>query len=80
MFQGGTSQTPSRQPAVNTRADERNRLWLNVNVGSRDSERPVFLPFRAEKEAWIKEKYVEKKFVQTNGARKSDCPHILTRI
>uniref|UniRef100_A0A669F9G7 Arf-GAP with coiled-coil, ANK repeat and PH domain-containing protein n=1 Tax=Oreochromis niloticus TaxID=8128 RepID=A0A669F9G7_ORENI len=35
---------------------------------------------RAEKEAWIKEKYVEKKFVQSNGARKSDRQHILTRI
>lgn len=45
-----------------------------------DSERPVFLAFRAEKEAWIKEKYVEKKFVQANGARESDRLHILTRI
>lgn len=37
VFRGGTSQAPSRQPAVKTRAAERNRLWLNVNVGSRDS-------------------------------------------
>lgn len=45
-----------------------------------ETQRPVFLPFRAEKEAWIKEKYVEKKFVQANGARKSDRLHIVTRI
>lgn len=50
---------------------EQNEVWC---------EAFCFLPFRAEKETWIKEKYVEKRFVQnsrSDGARESDLrPHL----
>lgn len=84
MFRRRTGQTKEGQPAVKLHPST--HVHLNVVDVQPKSEVLFFLlPFRAEKELWIREKFVEKKFVgsscsEGDGESQAAClapPHHL---